>query len=130
MAFGTYDPLGVNATTPLSITGTISLSCTRGSNAPTPTISLNNGSNSANVGGVVCATTVCSRAMASGTSYLAYDLYTDSAHSTVWNSTNTVSYSSTTMAATNVSVYGYIPAGQNAAYGNTYIDSVTATVNF
>lgn len=121
LSFGGYDPLIANASAPLNATGAVLVSCTRGSTGVT--ISLSNGSNPTHASGTT-------RAMSDGgTNYLSYELYSDSARTTVWNATNTVSYSPTSMAQSSLVVYGQVPAGQNAVVAS-YSDSVTATVNF
>jgi spore coat protein U-like protein len=118
MAFGGYDPIVTNKTTALTATGSITITCNQNT---VGTVALNNGLYSANASGTT-------RAMASGTNYLSYELYTTSARSVVWSSTNTVSDTGTGSAQT-LSVYGTIPAGQNKAIGS-YSDTVTVTVTF
>lgn len=120
-AFGTYDPIVANNSSALSVSGpAFSVACTRG--ATGVTIGLGTGNYSAQAVGTT-------RAMAAGTNYLSYELYTTSGQTTVWNATNTVSYSPTSMAASNPTVYGVIPGGQDVPV-SSYSDSVTATVNF
>ncbi len=122
LSFGSYDPLIANATTPLNATGSVLVSCTRG--ATGVTVSLDAGSNATRASGT-------SRAMSDGLGdYLSYEIYTTSAMTTVWNTTNLVSYTSvTSMAQTALTAYGQIPAGQSVPVA-TYTDSVIATVNF
>jgi spore coat protein U-like protein len=120
MPFGVYDPLVANASTAAQAMGTISISCTNGTVA---NITLDNGQNASHASGTT-------RAMLSGTSnYLSYELYTSAARSTVWNSTNTVTYTSGGTGPGTVNVYGTIPAGQNAHTGS-YADTVIATATF
>lgn len=121
MAFGNYDPLVANKSAALSVTGSVVLSCTRG--APNVTVTLDNGQNGTHANGTT-------RAMVSGSTYLSYELYTSAARSTVWNSTNSVTYASTSMASGTLPVYGQIPGGQNVPAAASYSDSVTVTVNF
>jgi spore coat protein U-like protein len=72
-----------------------------------------------------------SRVMTSGANLLNYNLYTDPARTSIWgdgsggSSFMTVRKNDTT----NLSVYGRIPAMQDAAVG-TYTDSIIATVTF
>jgi len=72
-----------------------------------------------------------SRLMRSGGSTLNYNLYTSAARIMVWgdgtggSSTMTVNRNSTTT----LSVFGQIPAGQDAAVG-TYTDNITTIINF
>ena len=120
-AFGTYDPIVTNLSSPLTVSGpAFGIACTRG--ATGITISLGAGNNAAQAVGTT-------RAMSSGTNYLSYELYTTSGQTLVWNTTNVVSYTPTSMASTNPTVYGSIPAGQDVPVA-AYSDSVTATVNF
>jgi len=121
LAFGTYDPVVANHTmlSPLDVSpNALSVSCTRG--APNVTIGLDNGLHYANP----------DRYLSDGTHTLQYEIYTTSGRSTVWNSTNTVSYSSSSMAASAQPVYGRIPGGQDAYVNASYADTVIATVNF
>jgi spore coat protein U-like protein len=71
-----------------------------------------------------------SRAMASGGHSLNYNLYTDSTRASVWGdgtaSTATINSSGTTA---NHTVYGRIPARQNA-YVGIYSDTITITLTF
>jgi spore coat protein U-like protein len=121
LAFGSYDPIVTNNSSALTVSGAaFTVSCTRG--ATGITIGLGTGNHSANAVGTT-------RAMASGTNYLSYELYTTSAMSTVWNTSNTVSYAPTSMASMSETVYGSIPGGQDVPV-SSYSDSVTATVNF
>ena len=116
LAFGAYDPVVANASTNLDQTSTITVACTKGS---TSTVSLDNGSNASG----------STRRMKSGTVYLTYEMYNDSARSVVWNSTNTVSYTAASKAATGLTLYGRVAAGQDVPSGS-YTDSVVATINF
>jgi spore coat protein U-like protein len=125
MSFGPYDPIVTNAATALSVTGTISLTCTINDSL---TMTANAGANSSHASGA-CATATCSRAMASGTNYLSYDLYTTSGHTTVWNATNSIADTVTGSMNQSLSVYGYIPAAIADPAGS-YSDSVTVTVTF
>ena len=119
LAFGTYDPVVTNRLTDLDVSpNALSIACTRG--APSVTVGLDLGLHA----------TGSTRRMISGSDFLTYEIYTTAARTTVWNAANTVSYSSTTMAASTLPVYGRIPAGQDAAVGASYADTITATVNF
>jgi spore coat protein U-like protein len=77
-----------------------------------------------------------SRSMSSGSNHLNYNLYTTSGYSIVWGDgtggTETVSGSfppSIGSAARDHTVYGRIPAQQNA-YVGIYSDTITVTVNY
>lgn len=115
LSFGNYD---VFNTTNTDITGTINVTCT---NKSPYTLSLSSGSG-----------TFSSRSMTSGTHILAYNLFLDSTRLTIWGDgsagTGTVSGTGTgnSIAST---VYGRIPARQNAAVGS-YSDVITVTVTF
>lgn len=79
------------------------------------------------------------RAMKSGTNYLAYRLFQDAARSTEWGinpttcdgtthlSSGTITSSSQTLS---FSVYGSIPAGQDPRVAGDYSDSISVAVNF
>jgi spore coat protein U-like protein len=120
LAYGSYDPVGANATSPLDATATIRLTCTKGTSA---TIGLDNGSN---------AQGTTRRLANGGIGYLTYELYSDSSHSTVWRNFGSGVVDAGMAPNKNPRpfvVYGRIVGGQDAAVG-TYRDSVVATVNF
>ncbi len=122
VAFGAYDPIVANATSPLDSTGSVTITCTKGA---ATTIGLNTGSNSANASG-------STRAMASGSNFLSYELYQDTGRSVVWGNSGAGLF--TPAAAPSKSpraftVYGRVAGGQDAA-GGSYSDTVVATVNF
>lgn len=121
VAFGAYDPIVTNASTDLTHTGSVDTTCTNGSTA---TITLGQGLN-ADTGSTA---SVPLRRMISGSNYLSYDLYSDSAHTTVFDGTTGVSVTGTGSAVT-TSVYGVVPSGQNVPAGS-YSDTVVATVAF
>lgn len=118
--FGVYDPVVTNNVNPDDVApNALSVSCTRG--APGVTITLDLGKNASG----------STRYMSDGASHLLhYEIYTTSARTTVWNATNSVSYSSTSLAAHALPVYGRIPGGQDAYTAASYTDTITATVNF
>ncbi len=122
--FSAYDPIVVNATTPATATGTLSITCP---DTLPYSVTANTGLHASSASGA-CATGTCTRAMNSGTNYLSYDLYTTSGHTTVWNTVNGISGTGTGLAQS-VTVYGYIPPAEIAAAGS-YSDTVTATVTF
>jgi spore coat protein U-like protein len=73
-----------------------------------------------------------SRTLRNGSQLLAYNLYLDPTHLTIWGdgSAGTGIFSGTgTGSNVATQVYGRIPAGQNAWVG-PYADVVTITVNF
>jgi len=125
MPFGTYDPVGANRTTALTVTGSVAIDCTKNDSV---TLTANTGLNSVSATGS-CATATCTRAMKSGSFVLSYDLYTSAADTTVWNASNTIPATGSGSAQT-VSVYGYIPAGTASAAAGSYTDTVTVTATF
>lgn len=79
------------------------------------------------------------RALKNGTTFLAYQLYEDSGHTTPWAINTTTCAGTTQVSAGTVtsssqnltfSLYGQIPAGQDATVGSAYTDSVTVAVNY
>ena len=66
-----------------------------------------------------------------GTNFLTYEVYTDAAHTIVWNAVNTVvlgpSVSKNT--ALTATAYGRVASGQDAAVVS-YQDTLVATVTF
>ena len=119
LAFGAYDPVVANATTGLSGTGGVVITCTK---SAITHIGLGLGSNAlASV-----------RRMVLGTDFLNYELYQDAAHGTVWGTVGAAMLSpvaAPSKAARTFSVYGLVPPAQDVAAGS-YTDSVVATVNF
>ncbi len=119
LSFGPYDPVVANATTNLDVNTTLSVACTKGS---TSAVSLDLGTHSA-------AAVRKMQNTVTATELLNYELYTAAARLVVWNTTNTVSYTSTGKAASTLTVYGRVPSGQDVAVGS-YTDSVVATITF
>jgi spore coat protein U-like protein len=74
--------------------------------------------------------TFASRTLVNGANLLSYNLYVDPAHLTIWGDgspgTATVSGSGTSR---NFTVYGRVPARQNASVGS-YSDTITVTITF
>lgn len=132
LAFGTYDPVGANATAALNGTGSVSVACTKG--ATGLSVGMNNGGNFASG----------SRNMsAGGGNTLSYGLYQPPSNTpsaactfpgtTAWGTTigtNTLALTNApSSAARSYNVCGTIPAGQDVAAGS-YTDTVVATINF
>lgn len=112
--FGTYDTFDA---APTDSTGAVDVSC----DASTAyTIALSPGGNSS----------FAPRRMSSGPHMLDYNLYLDASRVTIWGdgSAGTAAVSNTATTATH-SVYGQIPARQNA-YVGSYADTITVTVSF
>lgn len=123
VAFGSYDPVVANASTNLDATGTLSVTCTSGSNGD---ITLSQGANPT----ATSTDGAPARRMANGTNFLSYSLFQDSARTAVWGNTTTTDISHTgTGTATAVTVYGRVASGQNVPAGS-YTDTVVATVTF
>ena len=120
LAFGTYDPVVANATTPLDATATVTIACTMGTPA---TIGLDAGSN---------ALASQRRLTNASSAYMNYQMFLDSAHATMWgnDSSNQMDAGAAPSKAPRAfPVYGRIPAGQDVPIG-PFSDSVVATVNF
>jgi spore coat protein U-like protein len=113
VAFGNYNTKNAS---PTDSVGTIAITCGA---APSGVAKLSAGSG-----------TYAQRRMTSGANTLNYNLYTTSARTQVWgdgtSGTGTVAFTKTN---NSLSVYGRIPALQNAVPG-TYSDSVVVTISF
>ena len=133
LAFGTYDPIVANASSPLPGTSTISVKCTKGSSAITMDI------------GVGAHASSTQRRMLGGSSgdFLSYHItqpataspWTSCAGSTAWGTaaggslyTPTVSTWGTTPLT--FTVCGSVPAAQNVGVDASYADTVLVSVNF
>ena len=120
VAFGAYDPVGANSTTPRDAQGVITVTCTKGAEAH---VGLGVGSNAQGT----------TRRMSQGAAaYLAYELYKDSSHTTIWGDTTNTGLPIPAAPNRNprdFPVYGRIAAAQDAIVGS-YTDTVVATVNF
>jgi len=123
--FGSYNPL---AGTPATATGTVTVSCTVTvvGLVESWTVALSSG-NSGNF---------TTRLLANGSSSLSYNLYTTAAYTSVWGdgsgATSLMSGSSLLAVGTTnnyYTVYGRIPAGQDAAAG-TFTDTIVVTLNY
>jgi len=132
LAFTTYDPVGVNATTALNATGQISVACSKG--AVGLTIGMDNGTHFAGT----------QRQMqgATAVSLLLYSIFQPPNNTpgtactfpgtTAWTAIGTglLTLTSAPTKATRVyNVCGTIPGGQDVA-ADTYSDTVGATINF
>ncbi|NTV94801.1 MAG: spore coat protein U domain-containing protein [Thiobacillus sp.] len=105
-------------------TGSVKVTCTTGTSY---SIELGTGTYSGSCSGNRCMKDA-------GTDYLPYELYQDSGHSTVWGGTaysagSAKSSQTGTGSEQTHSLYGGIAAGQNVPKGS-YSDTVTVTVNF
>ncbi len=114
-AFGTYDTL---SSTPLDAVGRISYQCSR----ERPTVQLSTGSSGS----------YTARTLRSGTGTLQYNLYVNASRSRVWGdgSAGTFTGSGNPGNVTRtLSIYGRIPARQDAASGS-YSDTILVTFVF
>lgn len=126
LAFGTYDPVVVNASaaSPLNANTNLAFTCTKGVSA---TVALDNGLNVS--GGV-------RRLAGPSANFLQYDIYKDSGRTQSWTALagGTVTAVSTSKntplgGGTGLPAYGRIPGNQDVVAGS-YSDSVTATINY
>jgi spore coat protein U-like protein len=118
--FGVYDPVVVNAASPLDSTATISVFCTRNT---TGNVTLDNGSN---------FLAGARRMKTGGGAFMAYEVYTDAARTTVWNAVNVntaTSASKNTALGSGFVAYGRIPLGQDVSVG-AYSDTLQSVVNY
>ena len=117
LAFGTYNP---KASSPHQVTTLVRATCTPGS---TYQVGLNEGTSP--------GATINQRKMASGTNALNYQLYSDSARSSIWG--NTQGTDTVTGVGTGLSqdhtVFGAIPAAQGVPAGD-YSDTITVRIYY
>jgi len=126
LAFSAYDPVAANASTALTGTATLTLTCTNGAST---TITLDQGTWAAN--GSTNAAPLRQLKGGAGSDYLSYTLTQDNAGSTPWGNTGGTgaSYSGTGSQQT-VTVYGSVASGQSSAHAGSYSDSVQVTITF
>ena len=125
VAFGNYDPVGLNTATPAgdkSATGTVVVACTKG--ATGLRIDLDNG----------VGLPAARRMQGPGADILNYDLYVDAAHATRWGTGAAAGGGQTianapSKAARTYNVYGLLPGAQDITAG-VYGDTVIATINY
>ena len=120
VAFGNYDSVTANATTPLDGIGTITVKCTKGAPAK---VGLNTGGN---------AQGTTRRMAGAAAEYLTYELYKEAGRATIWGNTDTTGLdipAAPNQTPRNFTVYGRVAQAQEAAVG-AYTDTVVATVNF
>jgi len=119
VAFGTYDPIVVNATTSLDGTGSVVVSCTKRAGTR---IDLGLGANASGT----------TRRMKGTTDFLTYQLYRNAARSQVWGAGAGAGRNiarAPSRAPRTFTVYGRIAAGQDVGAAS-YNDTVVATINF
>jgi len=123
IAFGHYD---TQSPSPNDTVGTLSVSCS----SPDPTDSTMSIALSPGSSGNINA-----RAMEAGAHPLYYNLYTNAARTIIWGDDTgggqsvAAGFPATSRAAVKLSIYGRIPAQQNAWVG-VYHDAVTVTVSY
>ena len=127
VVFGTYDPI---SSSPTDSDGSVLFTCGGlVGGVVTYDVALNMGMNS---------TTFSPRRMSSGANLLDYDLYTSSAHSSVWGDgtggSQKISGSVTILVLGGTTralvVYGRIPGNQTTVRAGTYSDAVLVTVTY
>jgi len=124
VAFGNYDPSVVNAATALDGAGSVTVTCTLGSDG---FIRMSQGAND-----IAGSADIPQRRMANGAGdFLSYHLYTDPTRLDVWGDTDAaaLTYTGTGAASAAIPVYGRIPGAQNVPAA-AYTDTVAATVTF
>jgi spore coat protein U-like protein len=132
LAFGTYDPIGANATAPLNASGQISVSCSKGALAVT--IGMDGGANAVGA----------QRAMlgSAAKGLLNYNIFQPPTSTpgaacvypgtTPWTATGAGLLTLTSATGKTARVYnvcGTIPGGQDVAV-DSYTDTLGATLNF
>jgi spore coat protein U domain-containing protein, fimbrial subunit CupE1/2/3/6 len=127
--FGSYDPVGTNASTDLDVAAAnqLQIKCTKKTSY---TVDLDNG---LNANGPLTLRGMLGVGASPDT--LMYNIFTTAGRTTIWGTSMTggamplaaLSTSSTT--TINIPIFGRIPAGQDVGVDN-YQDTVVATVNF
>ena len=124
ISFGAYDPI---AGTAVTTTGAVTVACT--SDVTGPKVTLGQGANP-DTGSTNSAPL---RRLKNGSSYLTYNLYSNTGYSTLWTNDTSSGY----VAAADgdgtghdITIYGKIDADQHAAPAGSYTDTVVATVTF
>lgn len=117
--FGEYDPIVVNASSPLDATGSFDVKCTKNI---TCQLGIDYGLNSP--GGTT-------RRLSSGGVFLSYDIYKEASRANIWGPTGAlrVPYTATTSQYYTETVYGRIPGGQDVTAGS-YTDTCVITADF
>jgi spore coat protein U-like protein len=119
MNFGSYNPVGANATQPLDAETTFDVQCTPGSRV---SVTLESGLYPDSSERRLSGTT-------RGARRLAYELYSDASRQRPWTSASPLSLLGFGRAPQRVRVYGRIPQGQDVPAGS-YQDSVLIVVSF
>ncbi|MEY2776943.1 MAG: hypothetical protein RLY30_1041 [Pseudomonadota bacterium] len=69
------------------------------------------------------------RRLASGGSFVNYELYSDPSRSNAWTSTQVVSFTGNGSAQSHT-IFGRIPAGQSVPTTGSYADTIVATISY
>ncbi len=125
MAFGTYDPLGVNATVELDHTSIVTVQCVDELPA---VITLDEGLYKA-TGSTPTTPQRQMQCLDYDQEFLAYFLYQDGSHTTVWGANANALSITADGASHDYTVYGVIPPGQVLEDGG-FADTVVATVSY
>jgi len=116
VAFGAYDPIGANATTPRDATGQLRYRCGGGG----PLVSLSAGG----------AGSYQPRLLRQGLRALGYNLYRDAARTQIWGDGTPGTFTVLGQPGSRtLAIYGRVFPGQGAAAGS-YADTLVATLNF
>lgn len=116
VAFGAYDPIGANATTPRDATGQLRYRCRRAG----PLVSL-----SAGGGG-----SFQPRQLRQGGRTLGYNLYRDAGRTQIWGDGTPGTFTLLGQPGNRtLAIHGRVFPGQAAAAGS-YADTIVATLNF
>jgi spore coat protein U-like protein len=124
LTFGHYNPLTKHSAAPLDVTGTVTITCSKGM---ITRIALDPGRYAEHAVGTTRA-----MKLLSGGDYLNYELYQDVVRTTLWGSTGETLFVPPVAPDTKPRtffVFGRIPPGQAVASGD-YADTVLAIVNF
>lgn len=127
IAFGTYDPVGVNAQLPLRASGSISVRCTNGTS--NVQIALGQGGNAQS--GSTCERPLRRMGNASG-NMLQYVIFQDITETQIWGCSDTnkrLLPPFTSLTPVSVYTYGVVPSSQDVSEGQ-YRDNVEVSVTF
>ncbi len=122
--FGHYNPLTTHAATPLDITSSVTITCSKGM---ATTIGLDRGLHADYAQGTTRAMKHVLR-----DEYLSYDLYQDAVHATLWGTSGVhlvVPPVAPDTKPRTYLIFGRVPAGQDVSIGH-YHDTIVAIVNF
>lgn len=126
IAFGEYKPTTDHASAALTANGSVSTTCTVGSSGK---IIIGQGEHAGS--GSSDASPVRRMALANDSSYLAYDVFSDSDRQAKWTNevSSGIAYTASGSAQV-MTVYGKIAGGQTTAEKGSYADVLVVTVNY